>query len=102
MSVFTESELHILDKLQDTENEITTLRRRLANSEEKVADAIRCLDTVSGKAELGASVVRAERTEVMNHVAEGFDVIKKYAKSEAARLRQQADDTQKEDSGDAS
>ncbi len=76
-------------------DEITTLRQQLANSETRVTDAIRCLETVSGKAELGASVVRAERTEVMDHVAEGFDVIKKYAKSEAARLRQQADEAER-------
>lgn len=38
MSVFTESELHILDKLQDAEDEITTLRQQLSNSEARVAD----------------------------------------------------------------
>ena len=61
----------------------------------RVADAIGSLETVSGKAELGASVARAERTETMNYVAEGFDVIKEYAQSEAARLRQQADQLEK-------
>ena len=81
--------------LDAKDDEITTLRQQLANSETRVTDAIRCLETVSGKAELGASVVRAERTEVMDHVAEGFDVIKKYAKSEAARLRQQADEAER-------
>lgn len=82
----------IESQLSTTKAENEALRARLA-------DAINCLDTVSGKAELGASVVRAERTEAMNHVAEGFDVIKRYAKTEANRLRQQAErpQPQKED-----
>ena len=90
-----QASLDVMMHFGDTKATKDKLEADLDRALARVADAIGSLETVSGKAELGASVARAERTETMNYVAEGFDVIKEYAQSEAARLRQQADQLEK-------
>ena len=83
-----QANLDVMMHFDDMKTTKEMLEAELDSALARVADAIGSLETVSGKAELGASVVRAERTEAMSHVAEGFDVIKEYAQSEATRLRQ--------------
>lgn len=86
------------DRLTESKDD---LRQQLEQAEARCAEAVRCLDAVAGKAELGSSVMRAERSEPMDHAADGFDVIKEYAKSHASRLRQQAAEIERSNQGDA-
>lgn len=77
----------------DLRVENNRLRQKLAQAEAQTADAINCLLQAASKAELGVQIMRDERPE--SKIAEGFEVVQKYAEENAQRLRQKLDEAKR-------
>lgn len=74
--------LYSYDEIVRLQNESHRLQRLLD-------DALSCLESAGGKADLAASIIRSMRDESLDGIPQSFEVIMEYSKEQVERLKKE-------------